>query len=32
MNGFVCATCGLAQGDENRNCVFCGEKLNITMQ
>ncbi len=31
-NGFVCVSCGLVQGYENRKCVFCGAELGATVQ
>jgi hypothetical protein len=30
VNGMVCGACGLVQGDESRNCVYCDEELGIT--
>ncbi len=31
VKGFVCGSCGLVQGDENRHCVYCGAELSTTM-
>ena len=28
--GCVCGSCGLVQGDENKNCVYCGAELSTT--
>ena len=32
LNGTVCAVCGLVQGDENRNCAYCGARINVSIQ
>ena len=32
VNGFVCGACGLIQGDENRNCAYCGTELSTAIQ
>jgi len=32
VNGSVCGVCGLVQGFENINCVYCGAELSITLQ
>jgi hypothetical protein len=32
VNGFVCSACGLVQGDENKNCLYCGSNLNLSLQ
>jgi hypothetical protein len=32
VNGTVCGVCGLVQGDENRDCVYCGVELRTTLQ
>jgi hypothetical protein len=32
VNRFVCRSCGLVQGYENRKCVFCGAELGATVQ
>jgi hypothetical protein len=32
VNGFICRSCGLVQGDDNRNCVYCGVELNTSME
>ena len=31
-NGFVCNCCGLVQGDQVENCLYCGTKLCVTLQ
>ena len=31
VNGFVCNACGLVQGDENRNCLYCGVGLSTNL-
>ncbi len=32
VNGFVCRSCGLVQGYENRKCAFCGVELGTAVQ
>jgi len=32
VNGFVCGVCGLVQGDENSNCMYCDAELSTTLQ
>ncbi len=32
VNGTVCGVCGLVQGGERGNCVYCGGDLGATMQ
>jgi len=32
VNGFVCRVCGLIQSDKTDNCLYCGAKLNSSLQ
>jgi hypothetical protein len=32
VNGFVCNVCGLVQGYERRNCLYCGVELSTMLQ
>ena len=32
VNGHICSVCGLVQGDESGNCVYCGVELNMSIQ
>jgi hypothetical protein len=32
VNGFVCSACGLVQSDSADICLYCGKKLNASLQ
>ena len=32
VNGMVCGMCGLVQGGERENCLFCGTELITSLQ
>lgn len=32
VNGFVCSVCGLVQGGQREKCLYCGAKLNSSLQ
>ena len=32
VNGTVCGVCGLVQGNERVNCLYCGTELSTTLQ
>jgi len=32
VNGTVCGLCGLVQGNERGNCLYCGAELNTEVQ
>ena len=31
IEGTVCPRCGLVQGEETENCVYCGSRLNMRL-
>ena len=31
VNGIVCLSCGLAQGGDQQNCLYCGTKISTEM-
>jgi hypothetical protein len=31
VNGTVCSACGLVQGVETRNCLYCGMRINTAV-
>jgi hypothetical protein len=32
LNGFVCMVCGLVQGGQGEKCLYCGAKINLSLQ
>ena len=32
VNGFVCGVCGLVHGDQANSCLYCGAKINLSLQ
>lgn len=32
IEGTICLSCGLVQGEEGEDCVYCGAKLNTEIQ
>ena len=32
INGNVCMSCGLVQGEDNMNCLYCGARLSGRLQ